>query len=50
MSAADPKSATVSAALPLSDELRRWIDHVIVPILVEQYLREKGLKEERRDG
>jgi len=26
-----------------SAELRRWIDRVIVPILVRQYLREKAL-------
>lgn len=35
---------------PLPDELRRWIDLVIVPILVEQYLREKGAPGERTDG
>jgi hypothetical protein len=35
---------------PLPDELRRWVDLVIVPILVEQYLREKGAPEERADG
>ncbi len=35
---------------PLPDELRRWIDLVIVPILVEQYLREKGAHGERTDG
>ena len=27
----------------LGIELRRWIDRVIVPILVRQYLREKAL-------
>jgi hypothetical protein len=35
---------------PLPDELRRWMDLVIVPILVEQYLREKGAPEEPTDG
>jgi len=32
------------------DELRGWIERVIVPILVEQYLQEKGLKREQTDG
>jgi hypothetical protein len=50
MSALDPKSATASAAPPVSDELRRWIEQVIVPILVEHYLREKELPQERTDG
>ena len=36
--------------LAVSEELRRWIDQVIVPILVVQYLHEKGLKEEKIDG
>jgi len=36
--------------LAVSDELRRWIDQVIVPILVEQYLREKSLKQEETSG
>jgi len=31
-------------------ELRGWIERVIVPILVEQYLREKELKREPTDG
>jgi hypothetical protein len=35
---------------PLPDDLRRWIDLVIVPILVEQYLREEGAPGERTDG
>jgi hypothetical protein len=35
---------------PFPDELRRWIDLVIVPILVEQYLREIGAPGERGDG
>ena len=34
----------------LGDELRGWIERVIVPILVAQYLREKGLKLEQSDG
>jgi hypothetical protein len=34
----------------LGGELRGWIESVIVPILVVQYLREKGLKEEKIDG
>ena len=39
-----------SAPSPLSDELRGWIDQVIVPILVEQYLREEGLQKAKTDG
>ena len=34
----------------LGGELRGWIERVIVPILVEQYLREKGLNQEQTDG
>ena len=34
----------------LGEELRGWIERVIVPILVVQYLHEKGLKEEKIDG
>jgi len=39
-----------SAPSPISDELRRWIDQVIVPILVAQYLGEKGLQEGETSG
>lgn len=34
----------------VSDELRGWIDRVIVPILVEEWLRTRGLPEEANDG
>ena len=34
----------------LGDELRGWIERVIVPILVVQCLREKGLNQEQTDG
>ncbi len=34
----------------LGGELRGWIERVIVPILVVQYLREKGLNQEQTDG
>jgi hypothetical protein len=34
----------------LGGELRGWIERVIVPILVEQYLREKGLNQEQTHG
>lgn len=34
----------------IPDELRRWIDLVIVPILVEQYQREKEALETPIDG
>jgi hypothetical protein len=37
-------------ASPVSDEARRWIDQVIVPILVEQYLEEKSLHEGETGG
>jgi len=34
----------------LHEDLRRWIDLVIVPILVSRFLREKDLREEETDG
>jgi len=39
-----------STPSPVSDEVRRWIDQVIVPILVVQFLREKGLQEGKTSG
>ncbi len=43
-------SSKDSASPTVSTELRGWIERVIAPILVEQYLREKGLKQEQTDG
>ena len=40
-------SATSDA---LNPELRSWIDQVIVPILVSEFLREKGLQRGHADG
>jgi hypothetical protein len=34
----------------LGDELRSWIDHVIVPILVQEFAREKNLQGDKSDG
>lgn len=34
----------------LGDGVRGWIERVIVPILVAQYVREKELQEEQTDG
>ncbi len=34
----------------LGDELRSWIDHVIVPILVQEFLRKKNLQGDKSDG
>jgi hypothetical protein len=34
----------------LSPELRHWITQVIVPILVEQFLQQKSLQPEAKDG
>jgi hypothetical protein len=42
------KGSRLSAAL--SPELRRWITQVIVPILVEQFLQQKSLQPEEKDG
>jgi len=35
---------------PISDDLRGWIEHVIVPILVKEFVRAKGLRKEANDG
>ena len=35
---------------PVEDELRSWIDHVIVPILLQELLREKNLQGDESDG
>jgi hypothetical protein len=32
------------------DELRDWIERVIVPILVNEFIRAKGLQKEAKDG
>jgi hypothetical protein len=42
------KGSQLSAAL--SPELRGWITRVLVPILVEQFLQQKGLQAEEIDG
>lgn len=34
----------------LSDELRGWIDRVIVPILVKEFLCAEGWQEAEKDG
>ena len=34
----------------ISDDLRGWIDRVIVPILVKEFTRAKGLQKEANDG
>jgi hypothetical protein len=35
---------------PIPDDLRGWIERVIVPILVEEFIRAKGLQKEAKDG
>ena len=35
---------------PISDDLRGWIDHVIVPILVKEFIRAQVLQKEANDG
>ena len=42
------ESSATSGAL--NPELRSWIDQVIVPILVSEFLREKGLRGGPADG
>jgi hypothetical protein len=37
-------------SVTLNPELRSWIDQVIVPILVSEFLREKGLPGGHADG
>jgi hypothetical protein len=44
----EEKGSRLSAAL--SPELRHWITQVMVPILVEQFLRQKSLQAEEIDG
>ena len=44
----EEKGSLLSAAL--SPELRGWITRVMVPILVEQFLRQKSLQAEKFDG
>jgi len=34
----------------ISDDLRGWIDRVIVPILVQQFIHSEGLQKEPNDG
>ena len=50
----DRKQQTASAQSPLTPELREFIDRVIVPILVKQYLAaessEKGTADLTRTG
>jgi hypothetical protein len=36
--------------LLLSADLRGWIDRVVVPILVQQFIGAKGLQKEANDG
>ncbi len=48
-----PPPAPTDRAAPteqMGDELRSWIDHVIVPILVLEFLREKNLQGDKSDG
>ena len=35
---------------PISADLRNWIDHVIVPILVREFIRAQILQKEANDG
>jgi len=34
----------------LSDDLRGWIERVIVPILVQEFIRAQSLQKEAKDG
>jgi hypothetical protein len=34
----------------IPDDLRGWIERVIVPILVEEFIRGKSLQKEAKDG
>ncbi len=45
-----PLDSQDSAPSAVSDELRGWIDRVIVPILVKEFIRTKGLQKEANNG
>ncbi len=45
-----PNGSAKAAPEHVGDELRSWIDHVIVPILVRDLLREKNLQGDESDG
>jgi len=34
----------------IPDDLRGWIERVIVPILVKEFIRTEGLQKEAKDG
>jgi hypothetical protein len=34
----------------IPDDLRGWIERVIAPILVKEFIRGKGLQDEAKDG
>jgi hypothetical protein len=34
----------------IPDDLRGWIERVIVPILVKEFIRARGLQKEGKDG
>jgi hypothetical protein len=34
----------------IPDDLRGWIEQVIVPILVQEFIRAQGLRKEAKDG
>jgi hypothetical protein len=45
-----PLDSQNSASSPVPDELQSWIDRVIVPILVQEFIRAKSLQTEANDG
>ena len=45
-----PLDSQDSANPDVCDELRSWIDRVIVPILVREFIRTKNLQKEPNDG
>lgn len=45
-----PLDSQDSATPAVGDELRSWIDRVIVPILVREFIRTKYLQKEANNG
>lgn len=45
-----PLDSQGSATPALSSELQGWIDRVIVPILVKEFIRTRGLQKEANNG
>jgi hypothetical protein len=45
-----PSDQKISDSQLVSDGLRGWVERVVVPILVKEFLREKVLQKEENNG